>query len=37
MVISLPAGGSFVWEGFSKDPWGMDTSSAREAFAFMKI
>ncbi|KAJ6093821.1 hypothetical protein N7499_003152 [Penicillium canescens] len=37
MVISLPAGGSFVWQGFSEHPWGLDTSSAREAFAFMKI
>ena len=36
MEISLPAGGFLVWQGFSKEPWGMDPS-AREAFAFMRI
>jgi hypothetical protein len=36
MEISLPAGGFIVWQGFSKEPWGMDPS-AREAFAFMRI
>ncbi|CAG8875815.1 unnamed protein product [Penicillium salamii] len=36
MEISLPAGGFLAWQGFSEDPWGMDTS-APEAFAFMKI
>ncbi|OKO93205.1 hypothetical protein PENSUB_12268 [Penicillium subrubescens] len=35
--ISLPAGGSLVWKGFSEDPWGTDVPSASEAFAFMKI
>ncbi|KAJ5051144.1 hypothetical protein NUH16_011054 [Penicillium rubens] len=36
MEIKLPAGGFLVWQGFSKEPWGMDPS-AREAFAFMRI
>ncbi|CAG8122638.1 unnamed protein product [Penicillium nalgiovense] len=36
MEISLPAGGFLVWQGFSKEPWGMNPS-AREAFAFMRI
>jgi hypothetical protein len=33
MEILLPADGCFVWQGFSRYPWG----SAPEAFAFMKI
>ncbi|KAI1829216.1 hypothetical protein DTO027I6_9884 [Penicillium roqueforti] len=36
MEISLPAGGYFVWQGFSEDPWGVDPS-ASEAFSFMRI
>lgn len=36
MEISLPAGGSLVWQGFSESPWGLDPSSA-EAFPFMRI
>lgn len=34
--MSLPAGGSFVWQGFSEVPWGLDPA-AFEAPAFMKI
>ncbi|OKP06825.1 hypothetical protein PENSUB_6192 [Penicillium subrubescens] len=37
MEISLPAGGSLVWKGFSEDPWGSDLPSSSEAFAFMRI
>ncbi|CAG8086370.1 unnamed protein product [Penicillium nalgiovense] len=36
MEIALPVGGFLVWQGFSKDPWGIDPS-APEAFAFMRI
>ncbi|CAG8148177.1 unnamed protein product [Penicillium nalgiovense] len=36
MEISLPAGGSLVWQGFPEDPRGIDPS-APEAFAFMRI
>ncbi|KAJ5771512.1 uncharacterized protein N7511_003563 [Penicillium nucicola] len=36
METSVPAGGFFVWQGFSENPWGKDPAAC-EAPAFMKI